>query len=429
MIFFRFLVVVLVYFLAVYASAADWPQWRGINRDGVWSETQIVDAFPADSVQPVWRTPVGPGYGGVSVADGQVYVMDRIEQLDQERILCFDEKNGKPLWTYEYTCEYSGLSYPLGPRTTVTVEKGRVLALGAMGHLHCLDATSGKIIWKKDLDAEYAIQWVSWGMSASPVVWQNLVIVQFGGADGACVAAFEVATGKEVWKAVQDRPSYSSPVLVNQAGKMILLVFSEKKITALDPDNGRIYWQLKYRLTDRRPRQNVATPIIENEYLFLCSAFDGSQMFRMYGSEMKAEPLWHIGGAGKDGESINPSITTPLLKDGYIYGPNFNGEFCCLDAKTGGLIWKDGNTLPAGRGVTSHLVQNRKRTWIFHDSGELIIAELSPRGLSLISRTRLIEPTHKVGSRMVAWAHPAFASGCVYARNDRELICVDLKKQ
>ena len=137
--------------------ADDWPQWRGVHRDGTWNESGVLDRFPKDGLEIKWRVPIGSGYSGPTVAAGRVYVMDRVIDPEQlERIHCVDEKTGKILWSYEYDCIYT-ISYQAGPRASISVEDGKIYALGAMGHIHCLDAADGKVIWKRDLNQEYEV--------------------------------------------------------------------------------------------------------------------------------------------------------------------------------------------------------------------------------------------------------------------------------
>ena len=142
-------------FLAGLAAADDWPQWRGPTRDGVWKETGLLDKFPADRIPLRWRAPIGSGYSGPTVAGGRVYATDRQnDPKPVERVLCFDAKTGRNLWTCSYDCPYREVGYPAGPRASVSLDEGRAYALGTMGHLHCLDA-AGNVLWQRDLQKDY----------------------------------------------------------------------------------------------------------------------------------------------------------------------------------------------------------------------------------------------------------------------------------
>ena len=209
----------LLLLLGSFASADDWPQWRGPKRDGVWRETGIVEKFAEKQLPIKWRAEVGPGYSGPTVAGERVFLTDRQTKPKQtERVHAFDAAEGKKLWTFEYDCEYKGVGYEAGPRACVTIDEDRAFALGSMGHLHCLNISDGSVIWKKDCNTEYHIRMPIWGIASAPLVYENLVIVQISG-EHACLVAFEKATGKEAWKALDDRANYSAPIINQHFGR------------------------------------------------------------------------------------------------------------------------------------------------------------------------------------------------------------------
>ena len=176
--------------------ADDWPQWRGPTRDDIWRETGIVEKFAAPRIAPRWRAAIGSGYSGPTVAGGRVYVTDRqTEPREIERVLCFQWETGRPLWSYTYDCPYKEVGYTAGPRASVSIDDGRAYALGTMGHLHCLDAATGRVLWKKQPGVDYKLRVPTWGVAAAPLVDGDLVFVQIGGADGACMVALDKKTG------------------------------------------------------------------------------------------------------------------------------------------------------------------------------------------------------------------------------------------
>ncbi len=201
----RVLLLFTLTFLRVVAGGAavadDWPQWGGPQRDLVWRETKIVAELPTDGLLPrVWSTPVGEGYSVPAVANNRVYVTDLQREEGNERVLCLDAESGRVLWKHEHPVQYS-ISYPAGPRSTPVVDSGRVYTIGAMGHMFCFDAKSGDVVWQKDFVAEYEVQLPSWGMVASPLVEGRQLITLVGG-DGALVVSFDKATGEELWRAL-----------------------------------------------------------------------------------------------------------------------------------------------------------------------------------------------------------------------------------
>jgi outer membrane protein assembly factor BamB len=422
----RFLAIVAA-LTTVVARGDDWPQWRGPTRDGVWRETGVVEKFAGPEVPIRWRVPVGNGYSGPTVAAGRVYVTDRIvEPAQQERILCFDEQTGKPLWTVVYDCMYARVGYQAGPRAGVTFDDGRVYALGTMGHLHCLDAATGAVVWKHDLDAVYQIQMPIWGIAASPLVEGDLLIVQVGGKS-ACLVAFDKKTGAERWRALDDQASYAAPIIVPQAGRRVLVCLTGDNVVGLDPQTGKVYWTEPF--APSRMAIGVATPIFDAGRLMVTSFYDGSLMLKLDPAEMKATKLWHrVGRDEKHTDAIHSIISTPLFLGNYVYGCDSYGELRCLDAATGDRVWENTTATPPARWSTIHFVRNDDKVWLFNERGELIIARLSPQGYTELSRAKLIAPTTaQLGQRGgVCWSHPAFANRSVFIRNDEELVCGDL---
>ena len=189
--------------------ADDWPQWRGPGRDGVWRESGIIEKFDSLEIKRRWTAEIAAGYSGPTVADGRVYVTDRLtEPQEVERIHCFDWADGSKIWMHSYPCKYGKLGYRDGPRASVTIDEGRAYALGAVGHFFCLDAVTGEVLWKKDPAADFNVRLQMWGISAAPLIEGDLVILQIGGKDGACVVALDKTTGRRHWAALDDPASY-----------------------------------------------------------------------------------------------------------------------------------------------------------------------------------------------------------------------------
>ena len=438
----RFALPVFVAAIAVVASSVarpdDWPQWRGPTRDGVWHETGIMEKFPVEQSSPAarlpirWRAEISSGYCGPTVAAGRVYVMDRIvkDRGDKprqiERIHAFDEGTGQSVWSHEYDCEYR-VQYVAGPRASVTIDEGRAFALGTMGHLHCCNAADGKILWSKDLDVLYKIRMPIWGIAASPLVEKDLLIVQIGGEGNACLVAFDKRTGEERWRALPDDVSYSAPIMIVQAGKRVLVCWTGDNVVGLDPASGQVYWQ--HPFDPSRMVISIATPIVDNNRLFVTSFYDGSLMLKLLTDRLAVEPAWRRFGPDEiKTDSLHSIISTPYMHGDYVYGVDSHGELRCLDAKTGDRIWESLKAVPRARWATIHMVRNGDRIWMFNDRGELIISRLSPQGFEEISRAKLIDPTTDQLPRKdgVCWAHPAYANKHVFARNDKELVCASL---
>jgi outer membrane protein assembly factor BamB len=409
-------------------GADEWPQWRGPNRDGVWNETGLIERFPGPRLELRWRVPISSGYSGPTVADQRVYVTDRVTEPEQiERVLCFDWETGRSLWTHSYSCRYEQVGYTAGPRAAVTIDEGRAFALGTMGHLHALDAATGQVIWKKDLRADYRIGVPIWGVSASPLVDGTRLIVQAGGENGACILALDKQTGAEIWRALEDRASYSAPILIRQAGQRVLVCWTGDHVAGLDPETGRVHW--KHPFAPVRMVINVPTPVVDGDRLFVSAFYDGSLMLRLAQDRLAVEPLWRRRGTSeRETDSLHAMIATPYLQGDYVYGVDSYGQLRCLDAKTGDRIWEDLTAVPTERWANIHMVRNGDRMWMFNERGELLIGRLSPAGFEEISRAKLLDPTTGQLPRRdgVCWSHPAYAYRHVFARNDRELVCASL---
>jgi outer membrane protein assembly factor BamB len=410
------------------AAADDWPQWRGPNRDGVWRETGIVEKFPASQLTHKWRVEIGSGYCGPTVANGRVYVMDLIiEPEHTERIHCFDEKTGKQLWSLAYACPYGRVLYPAGPRASVTIHDGKAYALGATGRFHVLDAASGKVLWQKNLEEQYAIRLPQWGIAAAPLIHENLVILHIGG-EGACVVALNKDRGNEVWRALNDLAQYSAPIVVRQAGQPVVICWTGDSVAGLAGATGKVLW--RYEWMRRKMPIGVATPVVENDQVFFTSFYDGSLMLRLLQDKPQIENVWQAVGLNeRNTDALHSIISTPVFENGHIYGVDSYGELRCLDAKDGHRVWEDRTAVPTDRWSTIHFVKNGDRYFLFNEKGELIIARLSPKGYEEISRAKLLEPTQfQLPTRRggVCWSHPAFANKHVFNRNDKELVCASL---
>jgi outer membrane protein assembly factor BamB len=417
------------------ARGDDWPQWLGPRRDGVWRETGIVERFPAGGPKVKWRVPIDGGYAGPAVADGRVYVTDYVTTGDRsapgpskrdrmpgkERVLCFTAADGKPVWKHEYDCEYF-VSYPAGPRCTPTVAGGKVYTLGTEGHLRCLDAASGNLVWARELKKDYKVETPIWGFAGHPVVDGRKLFVPVGG-DGSVLVAFDKDTGKELWRALSAKePGYSTPALIEASGKRQLLHWNSEAITSVDPETGKLYWSVEL-VPDHG--MAIMSPRRSGDYLFAGGMTGKAVLLKLSADQPTVTEVWR----GKPTTAVYPVNSTPMIDAGVIYGVDQPGQFRAVKLETGERLWE--TTAPvtgpkaAGAG-TAFLVKNGDRFFLFSETGDLIIARLSPKGYEEISRTKLLEPTGPVFGRQVVWSHPAFAEKCVFARNDKELVCASL---
>jgi outer membrane protein assembly factor BamB len=428
--------VLLAVLLASAARGDDWPQWLGPRRDSVWRETGILDKFPEGGPKVLWRARVGYGYAGPAVAGGKVYVADYLTDADvagnpiarskldgTERVLCLDAASGKLLWKHEYPCRYE-ISYPAGPRCTPAVADGKVYTLGAEGNLFCLDAGSGAVRWSHDLKKEYRIKTPMWGFCGHPLVDGRKLVCLVGG-EGSVAVAFDKDTGKELWRSLSAKePGYCPPTPIEAGGKRQLLIFHPKALNSLDPETGEVYWSVPL---EPLYGMSIAAPRKLGDYLFAGGIGTKAVLLKLAKDKPAAEEVWR----GDSGTAVYCANCTPFLEDGTIYGADCQtGQFRAVKLDNGERLWETFAPTTGGKERASHgtafVVKNGDRFFLFSETGALILARLSPKGYEEVSRCKLLEPTGRTFGRPVLWSHPAFAGKCIFARNDKELICASL---
>ncbi|MFO0880520.1 MAG: PQQ-binding-like beta-propeller repeat protein [Gemmataceae bacterium] len=421
-------------------SAEDWPQWMGPQRDAVWRETGIVEKFPAGGPKVLWRAPVHWGYSGPAVADGHVYLMDFDTKVDvlkrnpfdtktkvpgRERVLCLDQKTGKEVWKHDYECSY-GISYAFGPRCTPTVVDGKVYTLGAEGNLLCLDAKKGSVLWSKDFPKDYEAKTPFWGFCGHPLVDGKKLICITGGK-GGIVRAYDKDTGAELWKSLEAKDlGYSPPTIIEAGGQRQLLIWTGQAINSLNPETGKLYWSVPLETTDA---MSIMSPRKLGDFLFAGGRQAKSVLLKLDTDKPGAQEVWR----GNRDVGLAPINMTPFLENGLIIGVDQPGVMHAVDIQNGKRLW--GNTLPitgeekkpAGSG-TAFVVKQGDRFVLFSETGHLILAQMDRRGYTEIDRWQMLEPTSLCFGRKVVWSHPAFADRCVFARNDKEIVCVSLAK-
>jgi outer membrane protein assembly factor BamB len=428
------------------AFADDWPQWLGPNRDGVWRETGIVERLPK---QPAvrWRAPLGEGYSGPTVAQGKVYVLDRLPKKDSkgsivrtqdkglagvERTVCLDGSSGKVVWEHAVDRPYR-MSYPEGPRAAPLVAQGRVYSLGAMGNLFCLDATTGKPIWERDFVRDYKAPIPVWGWSSHPLLDGDKVITLVGGP-GSAVVAFHKDTGKELWRSLSsEEVGYAPPAIYTLGGRRQLVVYLSDVLTGLDPETGKPIWRTPYPTwgNPSRPSTPIGMPRQDGDRIFVTSFYEGSLMVGVERDAAAPKVIWQGSNINRTliPNGLHGLITTPVLMDGHVYGVCAYGELRCLTADAGKRVWETYAATGGKKALfgTAFLVRHEDRFFIFNDAGDLIQARLSPKGYEELGRFHLLQPTQSArGNRKVVWSHPAFANKCIFARNQEEIVCASL---
>jgi outer membrane protein assembly factor BamB len=413
--------------------ADDWPQWMGPTRNGVWKETGIVEKLP-QTLNVKWRKPIGRGYAGPAVAGGKVFVASfdgvgdftpnpgsRNKISGKENVVCFDAATGNEVWRFEYPCDYS-VSYPSGPRATPTVDGDHVYFLGTMGHLSCLDAKNGEKVWQIDLKKEFGAETPIWGFCSHPLVDGDKLYLMSGGK-GSGVVALEKRTGKLVWKKLDlEEPGYAPCSIIEAGGKRQLVVATPESVAGLDPQTGDEFWSVPFK---PGYKMSICAPQRDGDTLYVGAEGDIGVAIKLDSDKPTAKELWR----GTPSTAVYPICGTPIPFEGYLYGACTNGELRCVDLKDGKRKWSDLKPIAGGRRKPSgsaFIVRNGDRYFIASETGDLIIAKMSPEKYEEISRAKLLEPTGTSWGRNVLWSHPAFADKHVFARNDKEIICVSL---
>ncbi|NDC62549.1 MAG: pyrrolo-quinoline quinone [Planctomycetia bacterium] len=422
----------------------------GPARDGVWREAGIVRSIPAGGLPVKWRTAIKGGYSGPAVAGGRVYLTD-YDRLDgdaandpstrnrlagRERVLCLDAATGAVVWKHEYDRPYS-ISYPAGPRCTPTVVDGRVYTLGAEGDLLCLDAVDGTVVWGRQLGKDFAVPTPLWGFCGHPLVDGDAVICLVGGP-GSVAVAFDRHTGRERWRALTaSEPGYCPPTLFESAGVRQLLIWDADNLNSLDPASGNVHWSqpLKpsYGMAIAAPR---VADTADGRVLFASGMGRVGALYRLAADAPGAAVAWR----GGPKSAVYCANSTPFIAGDAIYGVDCDtGMLTAVDLATGERLWERAEpTTGAGRRErhgTAFLVRHEPAAaegaadglvWIFGETGDLVLARLTRGSYEERGRMRLLAPTGECFGRDVVWSHPAFAGRCVFARNDREVVCVSL---
>lgn len=427
--------------------ADDWPQWMGPHRDGTWRETGILPRFDTNGPPRRWQVPIGAGYVGPAVHQGRVFLLDRKATPPtprregdppasprvpgHERVLCLDAATGKTLWEHTYNCPY-GIAYPSGPRATPVVGENRLYTLGAMGDVKAFDAIEGRVLWSVSLPTAYACEPPVWGYAAHPLLDGPRLIVPAGGP-GSALVALDTATGKELWRALDAREiGYAPPILGTIAGRRQLIFWHPDAVTGLNPETGAVLWSHPYPVGGKpqRPEVTIALPRYQDDRLFLTSFYQGSLLLRVPGPGESPTVLWNRRSARLSNldQGLHSVMSTPWFGENWIYGVCGGGELRCLDARNGDRQWETLELFHGKGQFLAHafIIQQADRFWFWTDQGELAVGRLSPHGLNLICRSKILETTESTRGRDVLWCHPAFADRKAFLHNGRELVCLDL---
>ena len=397
--------------LASAAMAAEWPQYRGPNHDGITSD-KIMTQWPSGGPKKLWEIPLGSSLGTFVNGDKKVYVYQmRGKSTDGfETLTALNPANGQVVWSRDIDkAEGYKSGGGDGPRSSPTFNDGKVYVLSTYLKLACVDSADGRVIWGHDLKAEFHGKEPAWGNACSPFIDGNLVLVCCGGK-GESLIAFDKKTGKVAWKGQDDKPTHATPVPAELGGVHQIVFFTVTGLVSVKPESGEVLWRQPYKFST----STAASPVVCGDDIVYCSAGygvgGGAYQIKKEGDKFTSTELWR-----KVGGDIN-HWSTPVYKDGYLYGlygfKEFHSEpLKCIDVKTGEEKWSQKGF---GQGQVELVDGN---LLIVGDQGELVLATPSPEGYKEIARC------HPITGK--CWTEPAVADGKIYLRSQTGAVALD----
>ena len=393
-------IVTLIAISTTNSFSQDWPQWRGMNRDSKVTGFKAPSAWPVDLKQE-WKVTVGFSDATPVLVGNKIYLNTR--QGDQEVILCVDAATGKELWKTSYPSMAvtgpSASQHP-GPRGTPAVSNGKIVTFGAAGILSCLDAATGKLIWRKDNPTN---AFPAFFTGASPIIADGMCIVHIGKKDDGQVIALDLNSGNEEWKWTGEGPSYSSPSVMTVEGKKLLIVITEKNIMALGLADGKQLWQIATPVQQRF--YNCVSPYIDGQTIYLSGQGTGTKAIKVEksGNDYITKELW-------SNAEVGAKWNTPILKDGFLYGFTDQKRIYCINAATGQTAWIDNS------------VNSDFSTIV--DCGSVII------GLTSTDNLLVLKPDAKAYSEVVKYkvsetpiyAYPVISGNSIYIKDAETLM-------
>jgi len=401
-------------------QAADWPQYRGPSCDGSTPET-ILKTWPPEGPEVLWKAPLGDSFGSFAVSGGKACVF--IERGGNEVCAAFDAKTGKELWASSLGSTIFEKLGGNGPRSTPALDDGKVYLLGTCLLLACLNAADGKEIWKHNLPKEYggtmqlrASGIGPWGSAASPLLDGNLIFVHGGGKDGAFLA-FDKTTGSLVWKGQNELLTHSTPAPATIHGQRQIIFLCQSGLVSVAADMGALLWRYPFKFSISA----ASTPIVCGDVVYCSAGYNvGTDALRVSknGAEWTTTKLWH-----KDQPDCN-HWTTPICKDGYLYGiygfkdfvqpgSNAGAPLKCIELATGKEMWSQ-----PGFGSGGGTILAAGQVLVQSDSGALVLVEASPAAYKENARFT------PLGGK--CWTMAVVSGGRIYARNTRMGVCLDV---
>ena len=396
-------------------AAEEWPKWRGPRGDGIVREEGLLDRWPEGGPRKVWSRPVGIGFSSPIGYEGRVYLFSL--EGDKETMTALDAETGKPAWSEGYgigdSPDYAGT------RATPTIEGNRIYTYGSTGILVARNLSDGKELWRLDVLKAVGASPRGWGQASSPTILDNLIYVQ-SGEGGPVAVAVDKNGGKVAWQSqAKNLGGFGSAAVAEVQGKRQLIVFGGKKLYGMDPQTGRTIWNEPW---ETRYDVNASTPIVQNGQVFITSGYGpdsgGCALFQI--SPAGVKKLWEKTGF----KGINSKFQTAILDNGYLYGvtEEKQGSLKCLEWATGKEAWHANEPKRIGFGAS--LVRAADRLIVQSQGGTLYLMQATPKGSQVISKFELFPE----GFEQV-WSTPLVYRGKLYAKGEKELVCLEVGRK
>lgn len=384
----------------------DSPQFLGPDRTATFAGPNLARDWSSQPPKLIWRQPIGAAWSSFAVVGD--FGVTQEQRGDEELVTCYDLADGKLQWAHGHPVRFEEVIAGIGPRATPTIDQGRVYALGAEGHLMCLDGATGKLLWEHDLLDQTGAALPQWGKSGSPLVYDDVVVVSAGGPDGQSLVAYDKHDGNLVWSAGDDASSYSSPAVLTLCGVPQIVMVGQSVTAAHDPADGRILWLHAWPEVDPAGSPNIAQPIaISGDRILLSKGYGvGSTLWQISraGDAWSVEPLWRK-------NTLKTKMTNPVVRDGFAYGLD-EGTLCCIDVETGRRKWKRGRY---GHGqvllVDDLLV-------VQSETGQLALVPATPDGYQELSRIDAVAGQ--------SWNYPTLSGNRLLVRSELEAALYEL---
>lgn len=379
---------------------APWPSFYGPKRDGHYTQTPILTAWPGTGLAEQWRRPVGGGYASMVVAEGMVYTIE--QRRSEEVAAAYDLATGKQRWSSAWAGDFREAMGGPGPRATPTYDEGRVYVLGAEGEFRCLDAKSGKVIWRKNILEDNGAQNVQWAMSAAPLVVDGKVVVLPGGPGGRSVVAYDKVTGARLWGALDDKAAYATPLVATLAGERQIVALTAERAVGLAIDSGRLLWETPWKTSYD---VNSAMPVVAGaNQLVLTSGYGtGAKLVEVTreGNAFRARDVW-------SSQAMKAKFNNVVLHEGVVYGLD-EGILAAMEVATGKRLWK------GGRYGYGQLLLAQGHLVVTTEQGEVVLVKANPARHEEVARFGALEGK--------TWNVPAMADGRLLVRNTTEMAC------